>query len=114
MVTIPFKDWQKLDFRVGKILDVKDHPNADKLYLLEVDIGGEKRNLVAGLKENYKPEDLKGKLCVVFTNLEPATIRGIKSEGMILAAVSRDKKGKETGVVLIQPEKDIELGSKVE
>jgi len=106
----PFKEWQKLDLRVGKILDVKDHPNADKLNLLEVDLGSEKRTLVAGLKDYYKPEDLKGRLCVIFCNLEPAEIRGVKSEGMILAAVSSDKKS----VVLIAPEKDIELGSRVE
>ena len=114
METIKFEDWQKLDLRVGKIIEVKDHPNADKLYLLTIDLGTEKKTLVAGLKENYKPEEMQGKLCVIFCNLEPATIRGVKSEGMIMAAVSRDKKGKETGVVLIQPEKDIELGSKVE
>ncbi len=104
---IPFAEWQKLDFRVAKIIDVKQHPNADKLYLLDVDLGNEKRQLVAGLKQHYKPEELKGKLCVVFTNLEPATIRGIKSEGMILAAVS------DMDVVILQPEKDIELGSKI-
>ncbi len=110
MTTIPFKDWQKLDLRVGKILDIKDHPNADKLYLLTVDIGTEKRTLVAGLKKHYKSKDLKGKRCVIFANLEQATIRGIKSEGMIMAAVNKDK----SKVILIQPEKDIELGSKIE
>ena len=107
---IPFKEWRKLDIRVAKILEVKQHPNADKLYLLTVDLGKEKRTLVAGLKEHYKPEDLQDKLCVVFTNLEPATIRGVKSEGMILAAVSADEKD----VIIIIPEKDIELGSKIE
>ncbi len=107
---IAFKEWQKLDLRIAKILDVKDHPNAEKLYLLEIDLGGEKKTLVAGLKEHYKPEELKGKLCVVFTNLEPATIRGIKSEGMIMAAVNKDK----SKVILLAPEKDIDLGSKIE
>ena len=81
---IPFKDWQKLDIRVGKILEVKDHPNAEKLYLFDVDLGAEKKTFVAGLKSYYKPEELKGKQCIIFTNLEPATIRGVKSEGMIL------------------------------
>lgn len=104
---IPFTEWQKLDLRVAKIIDVKQHPNADKLYLLDVDLGNEKRQLVAGLKQHYKPEELKGKLCVIFTNLEPATIRGIKSEGMILAADSGEK------VIIIAPEKDIKLGSKI-
>lgn len=106
---IPFADWQKMDLRVAKILSVEQHPNADKLYLLEVDLGSEKRKLVAGLKNHYKPEELKGKLCIVFCNLEPATIRGVKSEGMILASVSEDEKS----VKIIQPEKNIELGSKV-
>mgnify|MGYP001564160433 CR=1 FL=1 len=108
--TIPFKEWQKLDLRVARITDVKEHPNASKLYLLDVDLGGEKRRLVAGLKQHYAPEELKGKLCVVFTNLEPAIIRGIKSEGMILAAVSESK----SKVLILEPEKDIELGSKVQ
>lgn len=104
---IPFAEWQKLDLRVAKIINVKEHPNADNLYLLDVDLGSEKRQLVAGLKQHYKPEQLKGKLCIVFANLEPATIRGIKSEGMIFAAVS-DK-----DVVILQPEKDIKLGSRI-
>ena len=110
MEKIKFSDWQKLDLRVGKILDVKNHPNADKLNLIEVDLGKEKRTLVAGIKQYYKPEELKGKLCIIFTNLEPADIRGVKSEGMILAAVNNDN----SKVILLAPEKDIELGSKVE
>jgi len=107
--TIKFKEWQKLDLRVGKIINVQEHENADKLYIIEVDLGSKKRKLVAGLKPYYKPEELLGKLCVVFCNLEPAVIRGVESEGMVLAAVSED--GKQ--VVLLQPEKDIELGSKI-
>lgn len=105
---IPFAEWRRLDLRVAKIIDVKEHSNADKLYLLKVDLGSEKRTLVAGLKQHYKPKELKGKLCVVFTNLEPAAIRGIKSEGMILAAVS-DK-----DVAILQPEKEISLGSRIQ
>lgn len=106
---IPFDEWEKLDLRVARIIDVKEHPNASRLYLIDVDLGIEKRQLVAGLKNNYSIEELKGKLCVVFTNLESATIRGVKSEGMILAAVNE---GKEK-VFILQPEKDIELGSKI-
>lgn len=108
MEKISFKDWQKLDLRVGKIVSVEEHPQADKLYILEVDLGKEKRKLVAALKGYYNKEQIQGKLCVVFTNLEPATIRGMKSEGMILAAVGKDT------VALIAPEKDIELGAKVD
>ena len=110
MDAIKFDDWKKLDLRVGKILSVEDHPNADKLYVLEVDLGSlGKKKLVAGLKQYYKPEDLKGKLCIVFCNIEPAVFRGVKSEGMVLAATSEDK----SKVQLIAPGKDIELGSKI-
>ena len=108
METIPYAQWEKLDLRVGKILSVEDHPNADKLYLVEVDLGKlGKKKLVAGLKRAYKPKQLIGKLCVVFLNIEPAEIRGIKSEGMILAAV--DEKGK---AQIIAPKK-IELGARI-
>jgi len=107
---VKFSDWEKIDLRVGKILDVKNHPNANKLYLLDIDLGKlGKRTLVAGLKGNYKPEELRGKLCVVFTNLEPATIRGVKSEGMILAACTESK----DNIFIISTEKAIELGSKI-
>jgi methionyl-tRNA synthetase len=106
---IKFTEWQKLDLRVGKILSVENHPNADKLYVIEVDLGKEKRTVVAGLKEHYTPKQLIGKLCVVFANLEPAVLRGVKSEGMILAAVSEDK----SKVFILKPDKELELGSKI-
>jgi len=107
---VSYNDWSKVDLRVGKILSVKPHPNAERLVLLEIDIGTEKRTLVAGLKDFYKDKELKGKQCIVFTNLEPKELRGVKSEGMILAAVNDDK----SQVILIAPEKTAELGSKVE
>ncbi|MEM4152689.1 MAG: methionine--tRNA ligase [Candidatus Pacearchaeota archaeon] len=111
MEIVPFKEWQKIDLRVGKILAVKPHPNADKLVLLDIDLGElGKRTLVAGIKQYYNEKELKGKQVVVFTNLEPKEVRGIKSEGMILAAVNKDK----SKVILIAPEKEIEPGSKVE
>lgn len=109
MENVKFSDWQKLDLRVGKILKAEDIEGADKLYKLEVDLGDEKRTLVAGLKPYYKPEELTGKTCIVFTNLEPKTLRGIESQGMILAAVNENK----SKVRLLQPDKDIELGSRV-
>ena len=104
---ISFEEWQNLDLRVGKIIEAKKHPNADKLYVLEVDLGKEKRTLVAGLRNDYTEDELKGKLCIVFCNLKPAVIRGIKSEGMILAAEDDGK------IVLITPEKEVRLGSKI-
>jgi len=91
---IPPEPWEEgieapasiLDLKVGKVLEVEDHPNADKLYVLKVDIGTEQRTLVAGLKEYYSKEELLGKPIVVVCNLKPAKLRGIKSEGMLLAA----------------------------
>ncbi len=109
MESAEFSDWEKMQFVVGRIEKVEDHPKADRLYVLEVDLGTETRRLVAGLKLYYSKEELVGKKIIVFANLEPATIRGVKSEGMVLAAVNDD----ESSVVLLAPEKDIELGSRV-
>ncbi len=76
----------ELDLRIGKITEVKEHPNADKLYITRVDIGDEERTLVAGLKPYYEKEEMEGKKIAVVANLAPAKLRGIKSEGMMLAA----------------------------
>lgn len=76
-----------LDLRVAEIKNVKPHPDADKLLIIDIDIG-EKRTIVAGLAKFYKPEELVGKKIVVVSNLEPAMLRGIKSNGMLLAADS--------------------------
>jgi len=108
--TITFSDWSKLDLRVGKILKVEDIEGADKLYKLEVDIGDEKRTLAAGIKKFYSKDELKGKKCVVFCNLEPKKLRGIESKGMLLAAVNED----ESKVILIEPELESKEGSKIE
>ena len=107
MSEISFEEWGKIDLRVGEIVKVEDHPNADKLYVMEVDVGGKVKNLVAGLKGHYEKDDLLGKKVVVFMNLKPAVLRGVKSEGMVLAAVEGEK------VVLLGPEEDIKSGSKV-
>ncbi len=107
---ISFKQWQKLDLRVGKILKVEDIEGADKLYKFKVDLGelGE-RTIAAGVKEYYKKEELEGKKCVVLANLEAKKLRGIESQGMILAAVSEDEKE----CILLIPEKDIKVGTKI-
>lgn len=112
--TVKFDEWQKLDLRVGKILAVEEIEGADKLYKLSVDLGNElgKRTIVAGIKPHYKKTHLKNKTCVIFTNLEPRTLKGVVSEGMLLAAVSQDKKGEEI-VKILQPDSDIEPGSKI-
>ncbi|MBI3027119.1 methionine--tRNA ligase [Candidatus Woesearchaeota archaeon] len=75
----------QLNLKVAKILDVRGHPNADKLYILDIDLGAEKRQLVAGLKGHYTPEELKNKKIVVLTNLKYAKLRGVESQGMLLA-----------------------------
>jgi len=102
---IKFDDFKKIDLRVGQVIKVEDHPNADKLYLLTVDFGSEKRRLVAGLKKYYKPEELLNKKIIVIMNLEQKEIRGIKSEGMLLAADD----GKTVAVLTV--DKDVKLGS---
>lgn len=107
--TIPFSDWEKLDLRVGEIIKVEDIEGADKLYKLSVDIGNEKRTVCAGLKNNYTKKELKGKKIILFTNLTPRKLKGIESQGMVLAAVNEEK----NRVILLAPEKDIEVGSKV-
>ena len=108
---VPYSDFAKLDFRVGKIIDVADHPKADKLYLLNVDLGEERpRIIVAGLKKFYSKEELKGKKAIFVVNLEKINLRGVESDGMILAAVE----GNDDKVVFITPQKEVKEGSKVE
>jgi len=92
---------------VAKILEVNDHPNADKLYLIKVDLGEEQRQVVAGIRSAYAKEDLVGKQVVLVSNLQPATIRGEESNGMVLA-VSDDQ-----GISLIRTERDVVLGSRI-
>ncbi len=104
---INFDDFLKLDLRVGKILEVKPHPDAEKLYLLKVDIGEKETQIVAGIKPFYIQEELIGKLITVLVNLEPKNIRGVLSEGMILAASGKDD------VSLIILDKDVSTGSKI-
>lgn len=109
---IHFEDWEKIDLRVGKITKVEGHPNADKLYVLTVEFGEEigTRTIVAGLKEYCTAERLEGKSAIFITNLEARELRGVKSEGMILAAISHDKTH---GCFLKPDSEDIEPGSEV-
>jgi len=107
--TIKFEEWEKIDLRVGEILEVEDVPGADKLYKLKVDLGTETRTVVAGLKQNYTKDELEGKRIILFCNLEPKKLKGIESRGMILAAVNADH----SEVKLLQSDGEIELGSKV-
>ncbi len=90
---VTFEDFKKLELRVGKVLSVEDHPDANKLYLITVNIGEETRRVVAGIKPYYAKEELVGKSVVVVTNLEPKVIRGVESKGMILASRAGDGLG---------------------
>ncbi|MFX1461501.1 MAG: methionine--tRNA ligase [Promethearchaeota archaeon] len=105
---VSYEDFKKLDIRVALIEKVDKVPKADRLYKLTIDLGSEKRTLVAGLAEHYKVDELKGKKIIVLTNLEPRKLKGIQSEGMLLAAVEGDT------VSILKPDKDIPLGARVE
>ena len=88
MESISFKDWQKIDIRIGTITEARQHPNADKLLILKVDENKtEPRQLVAGIKGHYSEQELIGKQIVFLANLEPKELRGEVSNGMVLAAV---------------------------
>ncbi|HII17647.1 TPA: methionine--tRNA ligase [Candidatus Woesearchaeota archaeon] len=84
------KETFPLQLMVAQVVEVKEHPEADKLYVLQIDAGNEKRQLVAGLREHYAKEQLQGKKIIIVANLKPAKLRGILSEGMLLAGVSKD------------------------
>ena len=107
-IEIPFQEFQKLDLRIGKIVEANQIPNSKKLIRIVVDFSSKKRQAVAGLLQWYKPEDLVGKKCAFVLNLQRRVMMGVESECMILAA--EDNAG---NVVVLQPEKDIVEGSKI-
>lgn len=100
-------DFRKIELKVAEIKEVTEHPNADKLYVVKIDLGGEERQIVAGIRNFYAKEDLIGKQVVVVANLDPAVLRGVESQGMLLAASD------ENGIVIISPEKKLRSGSTV-
>lgn len=104
---ISIEEFKKIDLRVGKVLAAEDVPGTDKLLKITVDFNSETRTLVAGIKKHYSPEELIGKNIVVVFNLEPAKIRGIKSQGMLLAASDNEK------VVLLTTDRKIDAGSRI-
>lgn len=105
--TVTYDDFAKLELRVAKILGAKEHPNANKLLLLQILVGDQEKQIVAGIRGHYEPEALIGRQIVVVNNLQPATIRGESSNGMLLAASD------EQGVVLLRPDRDCATGSRV-
>ena len=105
---ISFDYFEKIDLRVGKIIEASAVPESKKLIKIQVDFGSEKRQCIAGLLKYYKPEEMVGKKCVFLINLQRRMIAGLESQAMILAA--EDAAG---NVTVLQPEKDIVEGSKI-
>lgn len=104
---VSYDTFAQLDLRVAKVLEAREHPNANKLLLLKIRVGDVEKQIVAGIKGHYAPESLPGKLIVIVNNLEPAMIRGEESNGMLLAASDA------TSVILLQPERELADGSRV-
>ena len=111
MSDIKYEDFSKLELKVATIEKAEDIEGADKLYKLSINLGKDlgKRTIVAGIKKHYTKEELKSKQIIVVCNLEPRTMKGIESHGMLLAASNSD----DSQVILLSPEKKIEAGSKV-
>lgn len=105
---ISFDDFQNIELRTAKVLEVKEHPNADRLLLLRIDVGelGE-RQIVAGIRGHYGVETLTGRTIVIVANLEPATLRGEESHGMLLAVKDGD------AVRILQPDGLVAAGLRV-
>lgn len=104
---INIEDFRKIELKVAVIKEVIDHPNADKLYVVTVDLGDKTKQLVAGIKNSYQKEELIGRQVVVVDNLEPAVLRGVESQGMLLASSD------ENGITIISPARQMKLGSVV-
>ena len=103
MITID--DFKKVELIIAQIKEVKEHPNADRLYLLKIDTGKEEKQLVAGIRKSYTPEQLIGRRVVVVNNLQPAVIRGKESNGMVLAVTD------DQGIAVLGVDRDMPLGS---
>jgi methionine--tRNA ligase beta chain len=102
-----YEDFKKLEIKIAEIESAVAHPNADKLYVLGLKVGEKKKTIVAGIKKHYGPDELIGKKIVIIDNLEPAVIRGVESQGMLLAASSGED------LTLVTPERQISDGAVV-
>ena len=98
-------DFKKIELVVAQIKEVKEHPNADRLYVLQVDTGRDVRQVVAGIRKAYTPEQLVGRRIILIANMDAAVIRGETSNGMLLAASDAN------GMALLAPDKEMTLGS---
>ena len=106
---IEFDDLMKVDLRTAKVLACREHPNADKLMILDVDLGTEQRQIVAGIKGHYTPEEVVGHTIIVVSNLKPRKMRGEESQGMLLAATSEDH----ARIILLTCDKQVQPGLRV-
>ena len=104
---VNIEEFRRLELKVGEIKEVIDHPNADRLYVITIDLGDKIKQVVAGIRASYQKEALIGKQVVVVDNLEPAILRGLESQGMLLATQD------EEGACIISPERKAKLGSVV-
>ena len=105
---ISIEEFGRLDLRTGVVTEAKAHPNADRLLVLQVDLGeGSPRQLVAGIKGSYEPSSLVGKQVAVVANMKPAKLRGVESQGMVLAATDGST------IVLLSLERPVRPGSTV-
>ncbi|MGE5218351.1 MAG: methionine--tRNA ligase subunit beta [Chloroflexota bacterium] len=104
---ISIEDFRKVELKIATIKAAEPHPNADRLMVLQVDLGSEQRQICAGIRSHYTPEELVGKQVVVVANLETAKLRGLESQGMLLAASDEGR------VIVLTPEKSVLPGSKV-
>jgi methionine--tRNA ligase beta chain len=104
---ISIEEFRRIELKVGTITSAEPHPNADKLLVLQVDLGTENRQLCAGIRHDYTPEQLVGRQIVVVANLQPTKLRGLESQGMLLAASDDGR------VTILTPEKPVQPGSKV-
>jgi methionyl-tRNA synthetase len=104
---ISIDQFRAIELRVGTVRAAEAHPNADRLLVLKVDVGGEERQLVAGIRAHYDPATLVGRQVIVVANLEPAKLRGVESQGMVLAAADGER------VVLLRPDDVVASGAVV-
>jgi len=104
---ISIDEFRRIELKVATIKKAEPHPNADKLLVLQIDLGSEERQIVAGIRGHYAPEELIGKQVVVVANLETARLRGLESQGMVLAASDGER------IVILTPEKQVSPGARI-
>ena len=104
---ITFEEFKKMELKIATIKEVLDHPDANKLYIVKIDVGGEEKQIVAGIKLKYEKAELVGKQIVVVNNLAPVFLRGVESQGMLLAASD------ENSLAVLCPDRPVCSGSLV-